>query len=153
MLGLIFFRKELKNNILQALDDLPDEEVDMFYNLSDCKVAEGEEATELGIWNTNNFALGRSDSKSKNGVFPNLSRFNHSCVPSAEFRWHEKMYRQEIRAIRDIDPGEEITLCYFTVEVMEKSRIDRQKYLEDHYGFRCDCQACSLEGIKKLGTS
>ena len=131
---------------MSALDELPDDEVEMFYNLSDCKADEGEEATELGIWRTNNFALGRSNNKSKNGIFPNLSRFNHSCVPSAEFRWNEKLYRQEIRAIREISPGEEITLCYFTLEVMGQSKKDRQEYLESHYGFICACQACSLEG-------
>ena len=137
---------------MSALDELPDDEVEMFYNLSDCKAAEGEEATELGIWRTNNFALGRSNNKSKNGIFPNLSRFNHSCVPSAEFRWNEKLYRQEIRAIREISPGEEITLCYFTLEVMGQSKKDRQEYLESHYGFICACQACSLEGkINKNG--
>ena len=143
----MFSRRELKNYILQALDDLPDVEVDMFYNLSDCKKEEGEESTEGGIWRTNNFALGRSNNRSKNGIFPNLSRFNHSCVPSAEFRWNEKLYRQEIRAIRDIVPGEEITLCYFTLETMAKSKVDRQNYLRDHYGFICDCHACSLTGI------
>ena len=140
---------ELKKSILRELDNLPDDKVDLFYKLSDCKVAEGEEPTELGIWRTNNFALGRSNNKSKNGIFPSLSRFNHSCVPSAEFRWNEKLFQQEIRAIRDIVPGEEITLCYFTVEVMEQSKVDRQKYLEGHYGFTCDCQACSLEGKRK----
>ena len=108
---IFYFRKELINNILKALDDLPDDAVEMFYNLSDCKVEEGEESTELGIWRTNNFALGRSNTRSKNGIFPRLSRFNHSCVPSAEFRWNEILNRQEIRAIRDIIPGEEITLC------------------------------------------
>ena len=122
----------------------------MFYNLSDCKVEEGAESTELGIWRTNNFALGRSSSRSKNGIFPKLSRFNHSCVPSAEFRWNAGLNRQEIRAIRDIVPGEEITLCYFTVEIMVLSKSDRQEYLRDHYGFTCDCQACSLEGMLSI---
>ena len=122
----------------------------MFYNLSDCKVEEGEQITELGIWKTNNFALGRSSSKSNNGIFPKLSRFNHSCVPSAEFRWNETLNRQEIRAIREIVPGEEITLCYFTVGIMELSKKGRQEYLRDHYRFTCACPACSLEGIFRL---
>ena len=111
---------------------------------------EGEEPTELGIWRTNNFALGRSNNKSKNGIFPELSRFNHSCVPSAEFRWNEKLHRQEIRSIRNISPGEEITLCYFTLDIMAQSKKDRQDYLEGHYGFICDCIACSLKGKKTL---
>ena len=67
-------------------------------------------------------------------------------MPSAEFRWNERLQRQEIRAIRNIDVGEEITLCYFTIEVMQMPKEDRQTYLEDHYGFTCDCPACSLEG-------
>ena len=68
-------------------------------------------------------------------------------MPSAEFRWNERLSRQEIRAIRNINIGEEITLCYFTIEIMEMSKEDRQAYMEDHYGFKCGCEVCSLEGI------
>ena len=85
-----------------------------FFNLHDSKVSENEEKTVDGIWRTNNFALGQSGSRSDNGLFLRISRFNHSCVPVAEFVWNEEKRLQEIRAIRTIPPGTEITICYFT---------------------------------------
>ena len=100
----------------------------------------------LGIWRTNNFALGPSHSKCSNGVFPTIARFNHSCIPNAEFSWSEKRGRQEVRAIKSIEIGEEISLCYFTSKWQLESAEVRRDYLFDHYGFRCDCKACSLTG-------
>ena len=134
--------------MLRLLNELTDEQEDQFYSLSDCKVGHGEEATEMGIWRTNNFALGRSHSKCSNGIFPKLSRFNHSCVPNSEFRWNDKLNRQEIRAIRSIEIGQEICLCYFTTSVLSSCKAERQEYLESRYGFVCDCEACRLSGIE-----
>ena len=93
---------------------MSNEERKKFFDLHDSKVGENEDKTIDGIWRTNNFALGTSGSKSDNGLFLRISRFNHSCVPTAEFVWNEKKRLQEIRAIRNIKKGEEITICYFT---------------------------------------
>ena len=42
------------------MDELSEEKRQIFMSLSDCKVDENEEEkTELGIWRTNNFALGK----------------------------------------------------------------------------------------------
>ena len=44
------------------MDELSEEKRQIFMSLSDCKVDENEEEkTELGIWRTNNFALGKLD--------------------------------------------------------------------------------------------
>ena len=139
-------RQELDKALMRLLDELTDEQEEAFYSLSDCKSEEGEEATEMGIWRTNNFALGRSHSKCSNGIFPKLSRFNHSCVPTAEFRWNERLKRQEIRAIRRIRVGQEICLCYFTTVMLEASKAERREYLQTRYGFVCECEACNLVG-------
>ena len=61
----LFFRKpkitELEEILCQFLDQLSEEKRQLFMSLSDCKVDENEEEkTELGIWRTNNFALGES---------------------------------------------------------------------------------------------
>lgn len=124
------------------LDELPEDKRRLFMSLSDCKAGEDEEKTELGIWRTNNFALGRSHSKSSNGIFPTIARFNHSCIPSAEFSWNEKAGKQEIRAIRDIQAQEEITLCYFTSKWQLEPLETRRQYLQDCYGFACNCKVC-----------
>lgn len=136
---------ELGEILCQFLDELPEEKRQLFMSLSDCKVDENEEEkTELGIWRTNNFALGRTTSKSSNGIFPTIARFNHSCIPSAEFGWNEKAGRQEIRAIRNIKAQEEISLCYFTSQWQLENVDVRRQYLQESYGFFCTCQACIL---------
>ena len=112
-------------------------------SLSDCK---SEDKSEIGIWRTNNFALGPTSPKTSNGIFPTIARFNHSCLPSAEFVWNEKEGKQDIRAIRDIQASEEITLCYFTSKNQLESVELRKQYLLDFYGFECCCHVCSLKG-------
>ena len=100
----------------------------------------------LGIWRTNNFALGPSHTKVSNGIFPTIARFNHSCIPNAEFFWNDKRQEQEVRAITSIDVGEEITLCYFISKWQLEPAKVRKQYLYEHYGFQCDCKGCSLTG-------
>lgn len=136
---------ELDEILCQFVDQLSEEKRQIFMSLSDCKVDENEEEkTELGIWRTNNFALGRTHSKCSNGIFPTIARFNHSCIPSAEFGWNEKTGRQEIRAIRIIKAQEEISLCYFTSQWQLEDVDVRRQYLQESYGFYCACQACIL---------
>ena len=49
---------ELEEALCKFVDDLPFEKRQLFMSLSDCKAIDDEEKTELGIWRTNNFALG-----------------------------------------------------------------------------------------------
>ena len=76
------FSKDLEDTLSKFLEDLPEDKYQLFMSLSDCK---SEEKSEIGIWRTNNFALGPTSPKSSNGIFPTIARFNHSCFPSAEF--------------------------------------------------------------------
>ena len=137
------FRKDLEDTLSKFLEDLPEDKYQLFMSLSDCK---SEEKSEIGIWRTNNFALGPTSPKSSNGIFPTIARFNHSCFPSAEFVWNEKQGKQDIRAIRDIQASEEITLCYFTSKNQLENMEQRKQYLLDFYGFECCCAVCSLKG-------
>lgn len=145
----MFPAKEKKECLARAVRDLTPEQRKEFFNLHDSKVGEHDPKTIDGIWRTNNFALGPSGPRSDNGLFLKISRFNHSCVPYAEFMWNEEKRKQEIRAIRDIPEGEEITICYFTLLVAARSQKERKEYLQSHYGFPCDCVACNLLGEEK----
>lgn len=142
--------KEVNDYILDRLSLLSEKEQASFYALSDCKCSVEEEKSEMGIWRTNNFALGRSSKKCDNAIFIAISRFNHSCVPLAEFHWNTDLKRQEIRAIVPIQGGQEITLCYVTSEVLTKSKAERQKRFLEHYGFECACPDCQLQGPRSL---
>ncbi|XP_023320423.1 SET domain-containing protein 5 [Eurytemora carolleeae] len=121
-----------------------------FFSLHDSKVPEGAEKTISGIWRTNNFALGASGPRADNGLFLLMSRFNHSCEPSAEFHWNKNSRKQEIRATRRISKGLEITISYFTIQIGILSQKERKEYLSAQYGFPCDCHACTLQGSDLL---
>ena len=47
-----------------------------------------------------------------NGVCLKMSRFNHSCQPNAQYFWNEDTNTRDVRALRDINQGEEITFTY-----------------------------------------
>ncbi|KAL1726158.1 hypothetical protein EV714DRAFT_219899 [Schizophyllum commune] len=75
-------------------------------------------------------------------VFDQLSRMNHSCRPNALYHWDSDTFSGSLRAVRDIAPGEEITVSYC-------GEVDRpysqRRALLAPYGFECDCRAC-VEG-------
>jgi|ERR1712192_61226 len=76
-----------------------------------------------------------------NGVCLKMSRFNHSCRPNAQFFWNIDTNTRDVRALRKINPGEEITLSYFG---MTKPRDERRSQLKDIFNFDCNCEACDL---------
>lgn len=55
------------------------------------------------------------------------SKINHDCNPNAEptFPWSNHVLA--IKAIRDIDVGEEVTISYLDECFLERSRHSRQK--------------------------
>jgi hypothetical protein len=63
-----------------------------------------------------------------------------SCAPNALFRWNEEMFAAEVRALRPIVRGEEVTMCY--VPELERHSA-RQARLRDAYGFTCACELCA----------
>lgn len=77
-------------------------------------------------------------------MHPLIGKINHNCEPNAVIKCDgtERPPRIEICPLEVILPGEEITIAYiessFTYE-------DRQKYLRDHYHFRCKCGKCAEE--------
>jgi len=93
----------------------------------------------IGIYQTN---------KSEGGVGIKVSRFNHACSSNAEriFNYIDDVI--EIRALKDIKMGEEITINYLTDEkcnkgyaIMKKYK-QRQEYLKSNWKFDCQCDYC-----------
>ncbi|KAF9437727.1 hypothetical protein BGZ76_011436 [Entomortierella beljakovae] len=62
---------------------------------------------------------------------------NHSCVPNCLYTF--KGSRIECRAIRDIQPGEELTISY--IDQIDVTKV-RQKQLMERYQFTCECPLC-----------
>ena len=95
-----------------------------------------EEAVKVWqIWMSNAYEF---------GVFLKTSRFNHSCRPNAEYFWDEDSEPevQEVRAVRKIQEGEEITVCYSSF--WPQTLAERQVTMAEEYNFRCGCDGCDL---------
>lgn len=75
-------------------------------------------------------------------VFSGISRINHSCTPNVAHTWNQVLGVETVYAVRDIAPGEELTIAY--VPVVCNGRQQRQAMLSEFYGFECDCIACSI---------
>lgn len=74
------------------------------------------------------------------GVFENISRINHSCLPNAVQAWNAQNREETVYAVRDIQPGTEITLSY---HAGGPSTV-RKALLKENFGFDCACELCSL---------
>ncbi|KAG0379603.1 Histone-lysine N-methyltransferase smyd1 [Mortierella sp. AD032] len=62
---------------------------------------------------------------------------NHSCLPNCVYTF--KGSRVECRVIREIQPGEELTISY--IDQIGTTR-ERQKQLKEQYHFTCTCPLC-----------
>ncbi|EGG02004.1 uncharacterized protein MELLADRAFT_66658 [Melampsora larici-populina 98AG31] len=77
--------------------------------------------------------------------FGNQSNLHFALVltPSVAFYFDDHALQVSMHAIRDISPGEELTISY---RDMKLPRLERQQELED-YGFNCTCSLCSLPDL------
>ncbi|KAG0328377.1 SET and MYND domain-containing protein 3 [Podila humilis] len=66
-----------------------------------------------------------------------MAFMNHSCVPNCVYIF--KGPRVECRVIRDIQPGEEMTISYIDQIGTTK---ERQRQLKEQYNFNCECPLC-----------
>jgi hypothetical protein len=90
-----------------------------------------------------------NENKIHQGVFENVARINHSCLPNAQGNFHAPLGRFNIHALRDIERGEEVTLNYLPEHgALAASRGNR---LKEGYGFACDCPACDLTSVRGKG--
>lgn len=120
---------------LQALSD---DQKTAFFSLHNSYPQELPAA--LGIFKTNAHPLGVDSSDS--GVFPECSRFNHSCAPNASYAWNIASAKEAIYAVKDIAPGEQITVTYLDEERLNQSRSGRREILMRDFRFQCNCNVC-----------
>lgn len=71
--------------------------------------------------------------------FPPSSRFNHDCRPNVAFHVTANM-GHVTHAVRDIAPGEELSIAY--TDAMAPS-AQRRGHLKFAWGFECSCAACA----------
>ena len=100
-------------------------------NITFPTLCKGKALKVWSIYKTNGFP---------NGVFLKMSRFNHSCRPNAEWLWNEETKTQDVRVLRKVKEGEEITLAY----TWKWAREERRAELENYFNFNCRCEACDI---------
>ena len=89
-------------------------------------------------------------------MFLNVALINHSCSPNATFETIEEEGETwyEVRAVKDISKGEEVTKFYarcgciemdesFTIKAFGSSPQERRAVLKKHFRFDCKCSVCS----------
>ncbi|KAI0076119.1 SET domain-containing protein [Panus rudis PR-1116 ss-1] len=103
-----------------------------------------------GILNTNCLEIQvvekQDPAESYVGCFPTLSRVNHDCTPSAHYFFDFGRFEGQLRAMRNIEEGEEITMTYTDVCL---PFVERQNFLARTRYFTCRCRACCLTGQEK----
>ncbi|TKA32028.1 hypothetical protein B0A50_01274 [Salinomyces thailandicus] len=92
---------------------------------------------------SNGYPLGPSSDVG--GIFPVVARFNHSCRPNAQHAWNDKHHKMLVHAVRDVQPGDEVTLSYIAGGPSSERKISIKTY----FGFECACELCSLSSAEK----
>ncbi|KAK3984905.1 SET domain-protein [Cladorrhinum sp. PSN332] len=142
---LPIFKVPRDNPDISAVDDIVTSEVSRlnaaqrreFFDLAN--IYGDIHSLAMGIARTNVLPLG-SNARS-GGLFLVASRINHSCRHNAQNTWNENIGRLTIHALRDIEPGEEITICYLP---RTGPYEERQRTLSTTFKFTCACDLCSL---------
>lgn len=111
-------------------DTMDDEAVDKLVD---------DQVRVMSIFSVNNFNLVPRGL----AVYETSSRLNHSCVPNAYHGFNPEIQRFTVHAVRDIEPGEEITINYMGGQADTLIRTQRLDHLRTNYGFTCTCVACS----------
>ncbi|KAI1483512.1 SET domain-containing protein [Daldinia eschscholtzii] len=90
------------------------------------------------ILRTNSFSFTLAD-ESHMALYPDVSRVNHACRPNSYIRFTPSTLAVSVVALRDIKPGEEITITYVP---LGNTRDERQEALQK-WGFECTCSLCT----------
>uniref|UniRef100_A0A8C2ZRH3 [histone H3]-lysine(4) N-trimethyltransferase n=1 Tax=Cyclopterus lumpus TaxID=8103 RepID=A0A8C2ZRH3_CYCLU len=122
------------------ISDLPDEQAltELFAQVN-CNgfTIEDEELSHLG-----------------SAVFPDVALMNHSCSPNVIVTYKGTL--AEVRAVQEINPGDEVFNSY--IDLLYPTE-DRKERLLDSYFFTCQCTECTSKSkdkakmeIKKLSS-
>lgn len=74
------------------------------------------------------------------GAFPEAAKMNHDCRPNAVFYVDPATLMHVTTAVREIAPGEELTLSYLDPFATHRERQERARAA---LGFGCGCSLCA----------
>ncbi|KAI1747378.1 hypothetical protein F4782DRAFT_552131 [Xylaria castorea] len=138
-------RGELDNLLARAVDSLPPIHREEILELSTHNGARTDEEKVGRIFRTNSFSTGVHDGKSKfQSLFATVARINHSCRPNCAYFFDYNTFAQNVVAVRDIQPGEELSVAYIDPILPQ---VERRKRLKA-WGFECSCERCSASATQ-----
>ncbi|XP_056671896.1 N-lysine methyltransferase SMYD2 isoform X2 [Monodelphis domestica] len=77
-------------------------------------------------------------------IFPDVALMNHSCCPNVIVTYKGTL--AEVRAVQEINPGDEVFTSYIDLLYPTEDRNDR---LKDSYFFTCECRECTTKAKDK----
>lgn len=96
-----------------------------------------------GICQSNAVEMGESG---ESGLFLKFSRLNHCCRSNVRHTWREDRQRELVIATRDINAGDELLTCYLDTDTGFSDTETRRAWLQERFGFLCNCEMCSRDG-------
>lgn len=122
-----------------AVSRLPKTSQEIFYSL----LGHAGENPILDRINTNAFTINMGSFQTSNffwGILPETSRFNHDCRPNSAYHFNAETLSHHVHALREIRPGEEITISYLTPYLQTHQRAHK---ISEQWGFECTCTLCT----------
>ena len=107
-------------------------------NMNNHPLYSPEEKRLYGIIRSNAYR-----SKGGLGLYPTISRYNHSCMPNVGYDF--KGWDMCLYSAVDIEEGTELCTCY-TDMVFFFNREERKEHLKSKFNFDCLCVGCTLQG-------
>ncbi|EJC99899.1 SET domain-containing protein [Fomitiporia mediterranea MF3/22] len=132
----------LDAGLLQLLYWFEPEDRAAYLSLHNCKPV-NECGPHTGILRTNTIELSFSESDictQYSAVCREISLVNHSCSPNTSQHSDSRTLICDLRAKRDIVPGEEITISYIDIV---RPTTERKAELKIKYDFDCTCSVCA----------
>ncbi|KAF8591720.1 SET domain-containing protein [Ramaria rubella] len=123
----------------RILDYLTKKDRQIVLSLANCKGP--EHPTLAGIIATNGIKISlKGGTEDYAGLFPTISRVNHSCGPNSAWRFNYNTFTLCLYATRNIPSGTEITAAYLSPGWSGAKRLYE---LNRRYKFTCTCPYCT----------
>ena len=133
-------------SLMNQIENLPSEAKLQFYKLKtplDTLNFPGHKEFKIFLSNaTDDYNIWR--------LYLNISLINHSCAPNAATGGLQPEDSDdisdmifEIRAVKDIKRGEEVTICYLLGDGNSLAFKERRDIALEKFGFDCKCTACT----------
>eukprot|EP01084_Bolivina_argentea_P090222 162614_1 len=138
-----------EQNVLNAYNSLSNDDKKEYNNLYSRDWIFQTENKIIEIANTNAIML--SNNNNTTGVFPLISRINHSCNRNVHWIWNEKQNKVLLIASRNIMKDEQLFTSYLGSQLFSNlsTKQERREYLLHHYGFYCECKLCNNINVKE----